>query len=65
MRVRAAVLEQFGMPLVVREVELAEPRAGAVLVRTIVGPGGRVARGATVVEQLVRDGATGGSESDE
>ena len=28
MRIRAAVLEQFGAPLVVREVELAEPGAG-------------------------------------
>jgi S-(hydroxymethyl)glutathione dehydrogenase/alcohol dehydrogenase len=31
--VRAAVLEQFGAPLVVQEVELDEPRAGEVLVR--------------------------------
>src|SRR5438105_6322734 len=35
MQIRAAVLEQFGMPLVVREVELAEPRAGEVLVRLV------------------------------
>jgi S-(hydroxymethyl)glutathione dehydrogenase / alcohol dehydrogenase len=35
MRMRAAVLEQFGAPLVVREVELAEPRAGEVLVRLV------------------------------
>src|SRR6476646_7725806 len=33
MRIRAAVLEEFGAPLVVREVDLAEPRAGEVLVR--------------------------------
>lgn len=33
MRMRAAVLEQFGEPLEVQEVELAEPRAGEVLVR--------------------------------
>jgi S-(hydroxymethyl)glutathione dehydrogenase / alcohol dehydrogenase len=33
MRMRAAVLEQFGQPLVVQEVELAEPRTGEVLVR--------------------------------
>jgi S-(hydroxymethyl)glutathione dehydrogenase / alcohol dehydrogenase len=33
MQVRAAVLEQFGQPLAVREVELAEPRAGEALVR--------------------------------
>ena len=33
MRIRAAVLEEFGSPLVVQEVELAEPRAGEVLVR--------------------------------
>src|SRR5882762_8894048 len=33
MRVRAAVLEEFGAPLVVQEVELDEPRAGEVLVR--------------------------------
>jgi S-(hydroxymethyl)glutathione dehydrogenase/alcohol dehydrogenase len=30
---RAAVLEEFGRPQVVQEVELAEPRAGEVLVR--------------------------------
>src|SRR5688500_7446237 len=33
MRIRAAVLEEFGAPLVVQEVELARPRAGEVLVR--------------------------------
>ncbi len=33
MRMRAAVLEEFGQPLVVQEVELAEPKAGEVLVR--------------------------------
>ena len=33
MKVRAAVLETFGEPLVVQEVELEEPRAGEVLVR--------------------------------
>jgi S-(hydroxymethyl)glutathione dehydrogenase/alcohol dehydrogenase len=33
MRIRAAVLEAFGQPLVVQELELAEPRAGEVLVR--------------------------------
>ncbi len=33
MRMRAAVLEQFGQPLVVQELELAEPRKGEVLVR--------------------------------
>jgi S-(hydroxymethyl)glutathione dehydrogenase/alcohol dehydrogenase len=33
MKMRAAVLEQFGQPLAVQEVELAEPRAGEVLVR--------------------------------
>jgi S-(hydroxymethyl)glutathione dehydrogenase/alcohol dehydrogenase len=32
---RAAVLEQFGRPLVVQELELAEPRAGEVLVRLV------------------------------
>jgi S-(hydroxymethyl)glutathione dehydrogenase/alcohol dehydrogenase len=32
---RAAVLEQFGQPLAVQEVELAEPRAGEVLVRLV------------------------------
>jgi S-(hydroxymethyl)glutathione dehydrogenase/alcohol dehydrogenase len=32
-RIRAAVLEEFGQPLAVQEVELAEPRAGEVLVR--------------------------------
>ncbi len=35
MQIRAAVLEQFGKPLVVTEVELAEPRAGEVLVRLV------------------------------
>ncbi|HVQ59701.1 MAG TPA: alcohol dehydrogenase catalytic domain-containing protein [Solirubrobacterales bacterium] len=35
MRMRAAVLEEFGAPLAVQEVELAEPRAGEVLVRLV------------------------------
>src|SRR6266702_2781289 len=33
MKMRAAVLEEFGSPLVVQELELEEPRAGEVLVR--------------------------------
>jgi S-(hydroxymethyl)glutathione dehydrogenase / alcohol dehydrogenase len=33
MRMRAAVLEEFGKPLAVQDVELSEPRAGEVLVR--------------------------------
>ena len=33
MKIRAAVLEEFGAPLVVQEVDLAEPRAGEALVR--------------------------------
>jgi S-(hydroxymethyl)glutathione dehydrogenase/alcohol dehydrogenase len=33
MKIRAAVLEQFGEPLVVQELDLAEPREGEVLVR--------------------------------
>ena len=33
MRMRAAVLEEFGKPLVVQDVDLNEPRAGEVLVR--------------------------------
>jgi S-(hydroxymethyl)glutathione dehydrogenase/alcohol dehydrogenase len=33
MRIRAAVLEEFGKPLVVQELDLAEPRGGEVLVR--------------------------------
>ena len=33
MKVRAAVLEEFGQPLVVQEIELAEPKAGEALVR--------------------------------
>ena len=33
MRIRAAVLEEFGTPLQVQEVDLAEPEAGEVLVR--------------------------------
>jgi S-(hydroxymethyl)glutathione dehydrogenase/alcohol dehydrogenase len=32
-KIRAAVLEDFGQPLVVQEVDLAEPKAGEVLVR--------------------------------
>src|SRR3954469_9615411 len=36
-QIRAAVLEEFGAPLVVQEVELAEPRAGEVLVRLAAG----------------------------
>jgi S-(hydroxymethyl)glutathione dehydrogenase/alcohol dehydrogenase len=32
-QIRAAVLEEFGQPLVVQELELAEPKAGEVLVR--------------------------------
>src|ERR687888_1656412 len=35
MRMRAAVLERFGDPLEVQELELAEPRAGEVLVRLV------------------------------
>ncbi|MBA2295253.1 MAG: alcohol dehydrogenase catalytic domain-containing protein [Actinobacteria bacterium] len=35
MKVRAAVLEAFGEPLVVQDVELAEPRSGEVLVRLV------------------------------
>jgi S-(hydroxymethyl)glutathione dehydrogenase / alcohol dehydrogenase len=35
MKIRAAVLEQFGQPLVVQEIDLAEPRAGEVLVRLV------------------------------
>ncbi len=33
MKIRAAVLEEFGQPLNVTEIDLAEPRAGEVLVR--------------------------------
>ena len=35
MRIRAAVLEEFDAPLVVQEVDLAEPRPGEVLVRLV------------------------------
>ena len=35
MRIRAAVLEEFGKPLEVTEVDLAEPEAGEVLVRLV------------------------------
>jgi len=35
MRMRAAVLEEFGQPLVVQEVELADPGPGEVLVRLV------------------------------
>jgi S-(hydroxymethyl)glutathione dehydrogenase/alcohol dehydrogenase len=34
-KIRAAVLEEFGSPLVVQDVDLAEPRAGEVLVRLV------------------------------
>src|ERR687897_2258573 len=33
MKIRAAVLEEFGQPLVVQELDLAEPKDGEVLVR--------------------------------
>jgi S-(hydroxymethyl)glutathione dehydrogenase/alcohol dehydrogenase len=33
MKIRAAVLEEFGQPLVVQEIDLADPRPGEVLVR--------------------------------
>jgi S-(hydroxymethyl)glutathione dehydrogenase/alcohol dehydrogenase len=33
MRMRAGVLEEFGKPLVIQEVDLAEPKSGEVLVR--------------------------------
>jgi len=33
MKIRAAVLEEFGQPLVVQEIDLAEPGPGEVLVR--------------------------------
>ena len=35
MRMRAAVLEEFGRPLAVQEVELTDPQAGEVLVRLV------------------------------
>ena len=35
MRIRAAVLEEFGAPLAVQEIDLAEPKAGEVLVRLV------------------------------
>jgi S-(hydroxymethyl)glutathione dehydrogenase / alcohol dehydrogenase len=35
MRIRAAVLESFGSPLEVQELDLAEPKAGEVLVRLV------------------------------
>jgi S-(hydroxymethyl)glutathione dehydrogenase/alcohol dehydrogenase len=35
MRIRAAVLEEFGQPLVVQDVDLAEPQVGEVLVRLV------------------------------
>jgi len=35
MRMRAAVLEEFGQPLIVQEVELADPGPGEVLVRLV------------------------------
>jgi S-(hydroxymethyl)glutathione dehydrogenase/alcohol dehydrogenase len=35
MRIKAAVLEQFGAPLAIQDVDLAEPKAGEVLVRLV------------------------------
>jgi Zn-dependent alcohol dehydrogenase len=35
MKIRAAVLEQFGAPLEVQELDLAEPARGEVLVRLV------------------------------
>jgi S-(hydroxymethyl)glutathione dehydrogenase/alcohol dehydrogenase len=35
MKIRAAVLEEFGEPLVVQELELADPKEGEVLVRLV------------------------------
>jgi S-(hydroxymethyl)glutathione dehydrogenase / alcohol dehydrogenase len=35
MQIKAAVLEEFGQPLVVGDVDLAEPRSGEVLVRLV------------------------------
>jgi S-(hydroxymethyl)glutathione dehydrogenase/alcohol dehydrogenase len=35
MKIRAAVLEEFGEPLVVQEIDLAEPKEGEVLVRLV------------------------------
>ena len=35
MKIRAAVLERFGAPLEIQELELAEPRAGEALVRLV------------------------------
>src|SRR4051795_12210445 len=35
MKIRAAVLEEFGKPLEVQELDLAEPKAGEVLVRLV------------------------------
>ncbi len=35
LKIRAAVLEEFGKPLVVQELDLAEPRAGEVLIRLV------------------------------
>ena len=35
MKIRAAVLDEFGSPLVVQEVDLADPGPGEVLVRLV------------------------------
>src|ERR1700759_82226 len=35
MRMRAAVLEEFGAPLAVQEVDLADPKAGELLLRRV------------------------------
>src|SRR5690349_10714325 len=35
MRMRAAVLEEFGAPLAVQEIDLADPKPGEVLVRLV------------------------------
>ena len=35
MRMKAAVLEEFGEPLVIQELELQDPKPGEVLVRLV------------------------------
>ena len=57
MKIRAAVLEEFGQPLAVQEVDLAEPSTGEVLVR-LVACGLSTGLGAAMNTAKVEPGST-------
>jgi Zn-dependent alcohol dehydrogenase len=71
MRIRAAVLEEFARPLVVQEVELAEPRQDEVLVRlaTTTRPAADLVahnpRGATITFAIGWSGTVSGNKPDD